>query len=75
VTLSIDLTRLSPREARARQLILAANTLDAWLAKFGRYQTTRDSCLCPDFQIRRPRGGCKHQIAFRILEEREAAHA
>lgn len=68
-----EVNSLSPREVRARQLVLAADTLDAWRAKFEGYQTTRDSCLCPDFQIRRPPGGCKHQIAFRMLEDRDAA--
>jgi hypothetical protein len=38
-------TPLSARELRARQVVLAAGTLDAWRAKFERYATRRDERL------------------------------
>lgn len=65
---------LTARELKARQLVLAAGTLDAWQAKFARYRATTSSCQCPDYQIRGRRGEiefCKHILALRLLAERE----
>jgi hypothetical protein len=59
------------REVRARQLVLAADELDAWAAKFKRYHTTTESCDCPDNTMRRPPGGCKHILALRLIAARE----
>ena len=67
---------LTARQLRARQVVLAAGTLDAWQAKFERYGTTTNSCLCPDWQIRGRRNeitACKHMEAKRLLEGRQAA--
>jgi hypothetical protein len=64
---------LNARELRARQVVLAAGTLDAWQAKFEKYGTTLADCNCMDHQIRGGKVGfCKHMIAFRLLAERKS---
>jgi hypothetical protein len=68
-------TALTARQLKARQVVLAAGTLDAWQAKFEKYGTTLSSCLCPDWQIRGRRNeitACKHMEAKRLLEARQA---
>jgi hypothetical protein len=62
---------VSPREARARQAVLARGTLDVWRAKFDKYHTTAQSCMCTDYQVHWRQAGfeCKHMIALRLLGE------
>ena len=63
-------TPLTAREMKARQLVLAKGTLDAWASKFQLYQTTTSSCQCPDALYRHVL--CKHSIALRLLKTRES---
>jgi len=69
-------TPLNAREMKARQLVLAKGTLDAFAAKWKKYGTTTSSCNCMDWQVRGRRGeisACYHMIAKRLLRERDAA--
>jgi len=62
-------TPMGSREMQARQLVLAAGTLDVWQAKFDLYRTTLDSCQCPDTIYRHVI--CKHRIALGLLKARK----
>lgn len=69
-TILQDPPPVNRRELEARQIVLAAGTLDTWRAKFEKYRTTRDDCDCPDRQFRGVE--CKHMLAWRMLAQERA---